>query len=869
MDWSKSATENTTKELTDDARDIPAVKKRGTYKIITSYLETGEGEEGLDWELVMTEEGDSAILQFPYYICVSNRLATLPADFLRDLQAVGQLAAGFLCLVVSSLWEQPRKPRIEVTVATPDYDYLPDNHPLRKIHIHQSTEEATEEFSKIAGFAENIKKVAVAIFQFHYQFYHDLFTVGSIGFGFLFYLISSFPLDVFLYFTNKDTNRNKNEKSLVDNLKTCITLVPAAFQGVIGMVTRAVECVNQMVKNFAEMNKDAKIKKSPSPSTSGKKSTTPPTTATTTILKKEFPRKPSLSSSSKDESKLPESIVEKKQLSKQQFNRKSEPTKPNTIESIPAKSIEAFKTEVKIQEEILKFGKDKAKELFDGPIVVSGPWIPEAKESIVPGYQEHKEKQLPVREFRQEYKSGIFEAKTEEKRHVETNFDAPLPTSSVFERESTEKGFEMRAKVKQNVDIHGSMFNIHAACEVEDEQIEELEKLRDVSPDPVNNEAFRHSDISLNDVDMKQKSSTSIASRPLGLYHGSHFASMLSEAPRESPDLTKKYSVKEEIKQLRQTVREELINVRAAEPDEAIASGVSGESGVDDEYERIHIMKFDREGDRKSRNDGIHRRKSVKSRRFSKSPPRPYSPNHPTKEVSSDEDIKSWEMIQKDDLDGDENSVKRNLSASSSGSFVHKSLRDSSSNIRRRNRSTTREERPKGDSKIRSSSLQPDHRSNEFCDQLAKRLSGEFGKSSMQDVQVKRRDSFLDISIPFDDSKSAASLESLMFFSKTISDTANTFQQTLNNTAEKFSRTLDQTAASLKKALSEKNLEHASTQEISETLLETADLLSKTSEILSQTAKVVSCPKCPNPHSLIFNLNLYLDIHDSYKCFPK
>ena len=124
----------------------------------------------------------------------------------------------------------------------------------------------------------------------------------------------------------------------------------------------------------------------------------------------------------------------------------------------------------------------------------------------------------------------------------------------------------------------------------------------------------------------------------------------------------------------------------------------------------------------------------------------------------------------------------------------------------------------------------------------------------MQDVQVKRRDSFLDISIPFDDSKSAASLESLMFFSKTISDTANTFQQTLNNTAEKFSRTLDQTAASLKKALSEKNLEHASTQEISETLLETADLLSKTSEILSQTAKVVSCPKCPNPHSLIFNL---------------
>ena len=130
-------------------------------------------------------------------------------------------------------------------------------------------------------------------------------------------------------------------------------------------------------------------------------------------------------------------------------------------------------------------------------------------------------------------------------------------------------------------------------------------------------------------------------------------------------------------------------------------------------------------------------------------------------------------------------------------------------------------------------------RSAEFCDQLAKRLSGEFGRNSMQDVQVKRRDSFLDISIPMDDSKSAASLESLMFFSKTISDTANTFQQSLNDTAEKFSRTLDETAAKLKNAISEKNLDNASTQEISETLHETADLLTKTSEMLSNTAKVV------------------------------
>ena len=164
-----------------------------------------------------------------------------------------------------------------------------------------------------------------------------------------------------------------------------------------------------------------------------------------------------------------------------------------------------------------------------------------------------------------------------------------------------------------------------------------------------------------------------------------------------------------------------MINVRAAEPDEAIASasGVSGESGLDEEYERVHI-KFDKDLERKTRNEGlppISRRKSTKSRRFSKSPPRAYSPPAPGKSESSDEDIKSWEIVQKDDYDGEDNSTKRNLSASSSGSFVPRSSlrdRDSASNLRRRNRSTTREERA-AHSKLRSSSLQPEHRDRQTC----------------------------------------------------------------------------------------------------------------------------------------------------------
>ena len=252
-------------------------------------------------------------------------------------------------------------------------------------------------------------------------------------------------------------------------------------------------------------------------------------------------------------------------------------------EILPAKSIEAFKSEVKLQEEILKFGKDKAQDIFSGPVIVSGPWIPEKKESLVPGYKEGGQDDLPLHEPAVEnFKSGAFEQKREEAKPNINKFDAPIPSSSVFERDSSERGFEMKAKVKSgsSANIHGSIYNIHAACELEDDNIEELEKLRDVSPDPDVN-IYRASDISLETEVAREPRSAS--SRPLGLLPSSHFtSSMLSEAPRESPDLKKKYSVKDEIAQLRQTVREELINARAAEPDEAIASGVSGESGLDE-----------------------------------------------------------------------------------------------------------------------------------------------------------------------------------------------------------------------------------------------------------------------------------------------
>ena len=153
----------------------------------------------------------------------------------------------------------------------------------------------------------------------------------------------------------------------------------------------------------------------------------------------------------------------------------------------------------------------------------------------------------------------------------------------------------------------------------------------------------------------------------------------------------------------RQSVREELINFRANEPDEAI--GASAESGIDDEYERIVVMKYEKELESKfgkSRlRDPSPLRKRAANKKHSKSPSRsdtpPVKKDIPLKNksrCSDDEDI-DWELIQKDELDIEEASNRRNLSgqSSSSGSFINKPDFQETPIVRRRNRSSTRDNR--------------------------------------------------------------------------------------------------------------------------------------------------------------------------------
>ena len=514
-------------------------KKRGTLRIIRSYLETGEGEEGWDWELCLTEEGDTAILQYPYYLCVANRLVTLPSQLINDLREVASIAFGFLCLTLENIWAQPRNPSIEVTVATPDFEYLPDNHPLRKLHLHTSNVDGTQ-VSKLEGFLENIKKMLGGIFQFHYTFYYDLFLAGKIGFGFLLYLLISCPV----LLLKRLAGQSGGEQSTNQRFPP-LTIVSDAFKGIVTMISKAVDDIGAWVLNYTQTKAESKqSSKSPSPSTSTKQS-----------AKVQKPAKVEEPQIRLPPRKAAELV--KKEASAPQKDKSSVTKQPT-----PAKSMEAFKQEVKIQEEILKIGKDKAKELFSGPAVVTGPWI---AEKIVPGYREDRQADTLIEKTDSEEPMENFSKFRENRKETKPlvkDFDATIPASSVFERNSSKSGFEIKSKIKvpgwENTkdavrgNIHGSMYDIHAACEdeaeevdedvmveeveVDDENIEELEKLREISPEPQVAKFYRRTDI----VHVSGETEPS-----------TRYSSLLSEAPPESPDIKTRYSVKDEIAQLR------------------------------------------------------------------------------------------------------------------------------------------------------------------------------------------------------------------------------------------------------------------------------------------------------------------------------
>ena len=194
---------------------------------------------------------------FPYHICVWNRLVTLPRDFVTDLITLGEDALAFAFFMLSLLWTQPDqgKVKIEITAATPEFEFLPDNHPLRKLTAQKIVQEENvpkEPNSKLSGFLANVKRVLYWIAAFHWQFYDDLFTCLREGFSFLLYLVYPFPLELYTWLVGS------SEESIAWWGVGVVTSIPRyAIQGVsfvADIITQQVEKVNMMVKKSQEGN---------------------------------------------------------------------------------------------------------------------------------------------------------------------------------------------------------------------------------------------------------------------------------------------------------------------------------------------------------------------------------------------------------------------------------------------------------------------------------------------------------------------------------------------------------------------------------------------------------------------------------------
>ena len=345
-----------------------------------------------------------------YLAAVWCETARLPAQFLTDLAAVLVEAwSGLACMLTAVT--RPARPTIKVVPATPDYDYLPDNHPLRRLKLPPQEEE-----EEVAGQGL-VSRLLLAVARFHWGFYDDLLTTLTLGCRFL--------------------------VSLPGTLASC-----GAAGRALAALKLSVTVINSAVQSGGEWARELASRQQSEADTTGTHAVE--VGAAKTISKEKphgvdhsIPENPRVAEKiGRGKIELPEHLVKGSKI---------------TDLTSPVKSIEAFKSEVKIQEEILKIGKDKARELFADPVLVSGPWLQD-RQTIVPGYQEIKQETLPEKEdfqlvepFESKAVSPSIEKTFEEKKIYRPEFNEPLPTSSIFERDLSKQNFDLKTKVSSRL----------------------------------------------------------------------------------------------------------------------------------------------------------------------------------------------------------------------------------------------------------------------------------------------------------------------------------------------------------------------------------------------------------------------------------
>ena len=114
-----------------------------------------------------------------YIAGVSAGLRQLPATFIKDLKSAVLVGVFGLLHIFSFVWT-PHHAMIHDNLTKEDDDeYLPENHPLRKLRMKKQGQET--EFGIFHGLWINFKYLIRWVFQFHVKFYTDIGYVFTLA----------------------------------------------------------------------------------------------------------------------------------------------------------------------------------------------------------------------------------------------------------------------------------------------------------------------------------------------------------------------------------------------------------------------------------------------------------------------------------------------------------------------------------------------------------------------------------------------------------------------------------------------------------------------------------------------------------------
>ena len=122
----------------------------------------------------------------------------------------------------------------------PDLDYLPDNHPLRRLRARAKEETSTPVSppSLASLLTATLRQASTSVLLFHHRFYHDLLLTCQEGGSLLAYLVYPFPKDLFQFL-----QRGKGHGGVGSHLALLLASLPSLAMAALAWVSSYVTLV--------------------------------------------------------------------------------------------------------------------------------------------------------------------------------------------------------------------------------------------------------------------------------------------------------------------------------------------------------------------------------------------------------------------------------------------------------------------------------------------------------------------------------------------------------------------------------------------------------------------------------------------------